>query len=172
MGALIVSASNSVIEHRKRYDDISACKAKRDGNCYVDFDISEHMDADVFFYYEIDNMYQSHRLYANSLSVEQMLGHDESKSSIKKTCDPVIKIKDLDNPYKNSPLGKNAIANPCGLIAKSFFNDEFNLFEKKSLKDIHINQHNIAMYSDRENKFKNSSSVDHKRWINIKNGKN
>jgi hypothetical protein len=117
-------------------------------------------------------MYQNHRNYAKSLNVKQMLGSDLSKSDIEKSCDPVTKVKDLNNYHQNSPnLSENAVANPCGLIAKSFFSDNFTFYNTNTLEPVKISQHNIAMYTDRENKFKNSSSVDEKRWINVKDGK-
>jgi hypothetical protein len=172
MGTLIIVASDSVIEHKKRYDNISGCKAGANGTCFVDFDISEHMDSKVFVYYEIENMYQNHRAYTKSISPKQMQGSDLSKNDIDSSCDPVTKVNDLAYPFKESTnLDKNAVANPCGLIAKSVFSDYFLLLNLKTLQPVNISSHNIALYEDKEDKFKNSSKVDEKRWINVKDGK-
>lgn len=48
------------------------------------------------------------------------------------------------------------IAVPCGLVAKSYFNDTFKIFNNEDLsKEIKINDDNIAWTSDIESKFHN-----------------
>lgn len=52
----------------------------------------------------------------------------------------------------------DAPAFPCGLVAKSLFNDTFTLYkgnESDSANLITINTDDIAWESDKENKFKN-----------------
>jgi hypothetical protein len=56
-------------------------------------------------------------------------------------------------------LPDNEPAIPCGLVAKSYFNDTFKLVRKGAAGDrdvpIVINENNIAWTSDIESKFKN-----------------
>jgi hypothetical protein len=163
-GVLIVIAANKVIEHRKRYDDKGDCD-KVGGNCTIKFDINEHMKGDVFLYYEIENLYQNHRQYSRGLSVGQMLGHNMKKSEVERVCDPIIEYDDLlERNRKNKEFDKDSVANPCGVIANSFFNDWFYLEDK------HIKQHDIAFTRDKDDKFKKTDSVKDKRWIDVTDG--
>ena len=45
-------------------------------------------------------------------------------------CDPVVTNDEMGktSSVTNEPLKKEEKAIPCGLIAKSYFNDTFNLF--------------------------------------------
>lgn len=52
-------------------------------------------------------------------------------------------------------LDGDDVANPCGLIAKSYFYDEFELYENESMSNrITINEKGIAWPEDVNNKFK------------------
>lgn len=87
-------------------------------------------------------------------------------------------MKDLSNGdnSKNIALDKTTlrtddIAFPCGLIAKYFFNDTYDLAETGSGTKIHIDETNIAQSVDRDYKFK-MPAVDHPEsiaWLNITN---
>lgn len=52
------------------------------------------------------------------------------------SCDPIIKVGDLWTNQRNNiestpaPLDVNDPAIPCGLVAKSYFNDTYNLLKK------------------------------------------
>ena len=77
-------------------------------------------------------------------------------------CSPVVRNKDIRSSMKNylgegKDLDPEAVASPCGLIAKSFFNDSYSLIpivngiDKKPLD---ITSNGIAWPADKENKFK------------------
>jgi len=55
---------------------------------------------------------------------------------------------------KKVKMNDNDPAVPCGLVAKSYFNDTYLLTDPKG-KNIIINDVNIAWESDRQYKFKN-----------------
>lgn len=58
----------------------------------------------------------------------------------------------------NKVLALEEPAIPCGLVAKSVFNDDFNLLKKNAdgtYTNINIKNDNIAWSSDVEYKFKN-----------------
>ena len=50
------------------------------GNCSVIIDIEEDMEAPVFFYYEVREFYQTHRLYLRSREEDQLTGKDISNT--------------------------------------------------------------------------------------------
>jgi len=66
-------------------------------------------------------------------------------------------------------LDPEAAAYPCGLVAKSLFNDTFSLQDVTNSKKIDINSENIAWESDREYKFKNMDDPDwqSKQWHDV-----
>lgn len=111
------------------------------------------MTGPVFVYYELRNFYQNHRLYAKSLSSDQLKGNTPSNSNLKSDCDPIIYNKDLfvSNAIDGTPLDPNGFANPCGMIAYTLFNDTFSLGSAVS-----ISETGIAWPSD-ESKFKISN---------------
>lgn len=53
-------------------------------------------------------------------------------------------------------MEKKGIANPCGLIAKSFFTDEYELYKNDNLESdrIPINEKGISWPEDKGKKFK------------------
>jgi len=53
----------------------------------------------------------------------------------------------------NTTLNPNTVANPCGLIAKSLFNDTYWLYQNDGPL-VTIDASNIAWKSDVDNKFK------------------
>jgi len=71
----------------------------------------------------------------------------------------------ISTSLNGSPLDSGAAANPCGLVAKSIFNDTFKLYLGGGVTDqqvittpalsININSTGIAWDSDKEYKFKN-----------------
>ena len=83
------------------------------------------MDPPIFFFYEIDNFYQNHRRYVRSKSLDQLAGEDISESELSSDCDPIMYVKDLNPKFKTNNFGitlnDSLMANPCGLIANSFF---------------------------------------------------
>lgn len=170
LGIFVILASESVIEYSKRYDDLDNCKPQKGLDCQVEFHVTEHMEGDVFLYYQINNMYQNHRKYSKSLNPKQLKGTDLNKNDIESTCDPILEVKNLHRDIFVN-LSRTAVANPCGLVAKSYFNDTFSLYEKDTNKTVKIHENDIAFPRDKDDKFKNSSDVDGKRWTDVKNGK-
>ena len=82
------------------------------------------MEKPVFFYYEIDNFYQNHRRYINSRSTKQLAGEKVDESVLRSDCSPVVTNAQMGQTVAvdgTTILDPNAIAIPCGLIAKSMF---------------------------------------------------
>lgn len=112
IGAVIIAASNNVIEVRQRYDNLCTTNTSlsASGTCDVTLKIEKDMTGPLYFYYELTNYYQNHRRYVKSRSDAQLRG---SLSEGLSNCDPL--------GYN----GDNVLV-PCGLIANSFFNDTFS----------------------------------------------
>lgn len=113
------------------YDDNPLCKPKLWGQCTVPISIKEKIVAPVYVYYQLDNFYQNHRRYVKSRSFQQLQGTYLTTDKLA-DCDPIIKNRDLgpqitkyaDNTtFTNADLDLPAM--PCGLVAKSLFNDTF-----------------------------------------------
>ncbi|KAF2280416.1 CDC50 family protein-like protein [Westerdykella ornata] len=83
--------------------------------CILSFEIPDHLEPPVLFYYRLTNFYQNHRRYVKSLDIDQLKGKARDAAAIKGgDCDP-LRVGPGDKPYY-----------PCGLIANSMFNDTFD----------------------------------------------
>lgn len=124
----------------------------------------------MYVYYQLDNFYQNHRRYVKSRDYKQLGGVERSADEVKTTCDPIVMNSDLAPQITKSINGEaldpKDVANPCGLIAKSYFTDSYYLNPTSvvngktvtSKKNITIDDSNIAWNSDVKYKFKNLDS--------------
>jgi len=145
-----VYSSNKVVEVDQEYSSIAACDV---GNtCRLNFTIKDRMDPPVYMYYRLENFYQNHRRYVKSRNDDQLKGLIVSSYSTLTDCDPYI---------IPSGAAKQAkfLFNPCGLIARSLFNDSFLLFNSSGTP-IFLKKDGIAWKSDKEKKFKNPPAND------------
>jgi hypothetical protein len=93
---------------------------------------------------------------------EQLAGTYKNSDKLA-DCDPIMKVSDLwPNQRKNvngNVMSDSEPAIPCGLVAKSFFNDTFEFWQKgkdgNPDTEIDIINDNIAWTSDITYKFKN-----------------
>ena len=176
IGAVVIHYSNGIVEITKQYD--VECKKQEGITCKIGFEILEDLDTNVMFYYKLTNFYQNHRRYVKSKSNSQLLGEVLDVDAIKSDCDPVVRNKDIMPTYKtsfyqNTPLNPEGAAFPCGLIAKSFFNDTYTIQKKENYinTDIPINSNNIAWPADLKLKYKLPDNQNDwkKMWMNTTN---
>eukprot|EP00358_Blepharisma_japonicum_P001361 CAMPEP_0202946684 /NCGR_PEP_ID=MMETSP1395-20130829/9821_1 /ASSEMBLY_ACC=CAM_ASM_000871 /TAXON_ID=5961 /ORGANISM="Blepharisma japonicum, Strain Stock R1072" /LENGTH=218 /DNA_ID=CAMNT_0049647427 /DNA_START=285 /DNA_END=938 /DNA_ORIENTATION=+ len=108
--------------------------------------------------------YQNYRTYVKSKSWTQLRGDDIDSTKLK-DCDPIEYVKDLNvkSNLKGEILDSESVANPCGLVAKSFFNDTYALYNSSS-GQIAIREYGIALESDFET-FINSDNYETVQWI-------
>jgi hypothetical protein len=59
------------------------------------------------------------------------------------------------------------VASPCGLIAKSYFNDEYQLYSES--RKIFINETGIANQFDKDYTYKREADYNHTQWIDVEN---
>lgn len=135
--------------------------------CRVDLEpIPNDVKGPVYVYYQLDNFYQNHRRYVKSRDSSQLNGNYLLPDKLG-DCDPIIKVEHLwehqKYPVANKAkkLDDSAPATPCGLVAKSMFNDTFELWGPKG--NITIDITGIAWSSDKMYKFKNVEA-DGKPW--------
>ena len=73
-------------------------------------------------------------------------------------CDPIVTVADLGVNNKNvkgKVMNASWPAIPCGLVAKSYFNDNYTLYAVDLNRTVTVNQKGIAWEDDRLNKYKN-----------------
>ena len=101
------------------YDDI--CKTEKE--CTIPFTIDSDMEGPVYFFYEIQNFYQNHRKYMHSFSYNQFKGEIDNEA---RECWPVRTNAEMEKTTTllGETLNPDAVAFPCGLIAKTVFNGE------------------------------------------------
>lgn len=118
-----------------RYDDDPTCKANLGTSCTMTFNVATPIAAPVYVYYQLDNFYQNHRRYVKSRSFNQLKG-DYINTNQLADCDPIKLNKDLGRVAPNNKavdkitiLPDNDPAIPCGLVAKSFFTDTYEILD-------------------------------------------
>ena len=70
------------------------------------------------------------------------------------------------------PLNANDFANPCGLVAKAYFNDTYTLTQNKTenYNVIEIKSDGIANDYDKKHVFKLYNNSENVQWINVEDG--
>ena len=167
LGIILIVFSNQVKEFEVIYNE----KCKNQTECEISYEIQEDMESPINIYYKLYGFFQNNRRYMKSKSLKQLLGEATTLSEMEKDedCDPIYTNEDIGflnddkSADKESNLIINDVAIPCGIMAKTFFNDNFSIKEDNG-KDITINENNIAWDKDKE-LFKNSDLS--KQWINI-----
>ena len=122
MGIIIEVKNGKIIEVSKQYDNLCP---DLNSICNVTIQLTDKMEEPIFLFYELDNFYQNHRRYLRSKSLSQLAGDVIDSSTADKNCDPITRVSDLYRQYSwntSRLLNPNDVANPCGLMAKSFFN--------------------------------------------------
>lgn len=115
-----------------------------DNLCELEMNVAKTMTGPVAVYYRLTNFYQNNRLYAKSKSEGQLRGEALGISELQ-DCDPLIA----------DPNNNNNIYYPCGLVANSFFSDEFFDFKNGKGEIIPISSEQISWPGD-SNLYKSS----------------
>ena len=170
IGIIVLLLSQEIKEFKIRYDNIEQCdnalSDKQSKECTLQIKLDSDFNSTVMVYYQLENFFQNHRRYIKSRSINQLKGKNLSKGQIKDDCDPIITNEDLGrvNSVGGIKLVPTEPANPCGLIAKSFFNDSFKLY--KNNKEITIESKGIAWKNDIK-RFKRAEEYEKIQWIDV-----
>ena len=167
LGIALLVESSKLEEVSSRYDDAVAC-SQTGRNCSISFDVSSDLTAPIYVYYRLTNFYQNHRLYFKSRNPDQLSGDVLSESDIT-SCEPVTKFSDFGfepvYALDGHVLAPDEVANPCGLIAKTMFNDTFMLVGPENQK-VDIDETDIAWTTD-EDKFARPSGYKAIQWADV-----
>ncbi len=139
--------------------DYTNCKINEE--CIQSRIIEDDIDQPIFIYYQLDGFYQNARRYLKSKSINQLTGKADSIED----CEPAETNEEMGftNSVDGKVLKEKDIAIPCGLMAKSFFNDSFNFSINGDYS--RYDDKNIAFEKDKE-LFK--KEIDQpKQWLNI-----
>ena len=169
LGIIILIFSNKIEEISLRYDE----KCTGQTTCTIKLKVEKNMEKNIMVYYQLDGFYQNHRRYVKSKSDDQLNGKDISFEAMKDSqdCDPVITNKEMGKTQSitGAALAENDVAIPCGLIAKSFFDDKFKNWKViDKLEDstpLNVDETNIAWKADKELKYKNVDKA--RQWIDM-----
>eukprot|EP01016_Furgasonia_blochmanni_P003359 TRINITY_DN11317_c0_g1_i2.p1 TRINITY_DN11317_c0_g1~~TRINITY_DN11317_c0_g1_i2.p1 ORF type:complete len:348 (+),score=21.52 TRINITY_DN11317_c0_g1_i2:64-1107(+) len=172
-GVMFTKFSSDVKSLSLIYSDLAPDCAIH-STCLVQFEITEQMDGPVHVYYSLDNFYQNHFKYLNSIDYEQLLdGKVKTVDELEEGCRPVLTMNDTQRTvsYTGVRIPADAPANPCGIFAKTFFNDTFKLAVVESngtIIPVHIDETNIAWPPDRHGgRFKKPLDSESIQWINV-----
>jgi preprotein translocase subunit SecG len=162
LGIVLLVYSNKVHSAELDYTDCAL-----DTSCTKSLTLEEDIDSPVFVYYQLNGFFQNSRRYVKSKETDQLTGDDINAHD---NCEPAEKNSEMGLPYgataiddSHSTLPDNNIAVPCGLIAKTYFNDTFTF--KIGLDNVDIDQSNIAFAKDKDLYDKNPDIT--KQWTDI-----
>ena len=134
--------------------------------CNRTINIDENIDGPVFVYYQLDGFFQNSRRYLKSKNMDQLQGKEISD---KDDCSPAIYNKDMDfgdkTSLNNTALSPNDVAIPCGLMAKTFFNDTYDF--SINGEPLFVNETEITFAKDRDLYKKNYNTG--KQWMDLTN---
>lgn len=159
-GVLILVFTGQVKEIKVRYDKLCYNLMV----CPIQIHINDKMTKPIMIYYQLDDFSQNHRIYMDSKSEKQLKGEQVSKEDLEKSgeCENKLLNKDIGN----NNLNGDDVAVPCGLIADSYFRDNFTDW-KIDGKDIYPKITDIAYKSDIK-KYGNTPYEETTHWTEIK----
>ena len=163
--AIPILASNG----KNDYYQVEYTSCEKDNICSFNLTINEELTKPVFVYYKLDNFFTNHIDYVKSKSYKQLRGEEVPESDIDSSCKDMSRNKEffsnisLIKSYNGTKMEPNGILDPCGLIARSMFNDTFKLFDFKGY-EVKIDESLIASDIDRKINFKNSKNSEDVQW--------
>jgi len=161
LGIVLLVYSNKVKSVELDYTDCDPLGVP----CDRQINIVEKIEGPVFVYYQLIGFFQNSRRYVKSKNIEQLQGNEISDTE---DCSPAITNKDMGKGGSTaldgtSTLKDEDVAIPCGLMAKTFFNDAYTF--KINEKELPVDETDITFEKDRD-LFKKNSSLD-KQWMDL-----
>jgi LEM3 (ligand-effect modulator 3) family / CDC50 family len=120
LGIIFIVYSSNIQSYSVYYDDECGTASE----CSITIDVQETMEGPVYFYYSLDNFYQNHFEYINSVDFDQLQGREKPASELE-SCEPRILVRDSPNTIYNlngEKMFSDDVLFPCGIIAETIFN--------------------------------------------------
>jgi len=159
LGIILLYYSKKVHSIEKYYEGCGELNSY----CDIAINVDEDIDQPIFVYYQLDGFYQNARRYLQSKSLDQLKGNAANADD----CEPAKRNSQMNLATNMSidgtPLDPTATAIPCGLVARSFFNDTFNFTIDN--ESIIVDDSDIAFAKDRDLYSKNSYKD--KQWQDL-----
>lgn len=167
LGVIVVELAENIHEVSLEYHNLEECEENIGGTCTLNFTLHTDFEQPIYVYYQLDNLYQNHRRYVKSRDEQQLRGELKSASDLY-NCDPIRTMGDLgrNTSISGKHLPEDAPANPCGLIAKSFFNDSYTVFNSNE-EEVKISNEGIAWDTDVKDLYKRPENADDVQWLNV-----
>ena len=162
LGIVLLIYSNKVKSAEIEYTDCTLGEI-----CNKQLTLENDIDSPVFVYYQLNGFFQNSRRYVKSKETDQLTGDD---ISVHDQCEPAEKNKEMgfsssQTALDGSALDPEAYAVPCGLMAKTFFNDTFSFSIGST--DLTVDETNIAF--DKDKKLYDENPDRSKQWMDMTN---
>lgn len=137
----------------------SLCKDTAKEPCQVPIVLDKDMSGPIFFYYTLTNFYSNHRRFVNSRSDTMNRGSfDESDPTLRKDGTTLVETCEGFDSYNVD--GRRIFYYPCGLVARSLFNDSFQLLSISDNSNVSWSKKGISGGGDSiEKKFKSKDAA-------------
>ncbi|KAG9393754.1 CDC50/LEM3 family [Carpediemonas membranifera] len=130
--AFLAISQNNRVAISKRYDDLS--------DTSLTMSLAKDMK-NAYLFYELDDFYQNHKRFADSISWEQLSTGSDSQGNLEDACTYTkVVCRTLSDT-----------CDPCGLVYRAHFNDTFTL-TKVGGSTVTLNP-TVGWKTDRDNKF-------------------
>ena len=140
--------------------------------CLINFEILKTIESPVYVYYKLENFYLNHRLLVESKNWKELRGEETDTKDSCKNSYLMSEMFDKSSPYYinewNHNFSESDKSSPCGLWARSFFNDTFLLTYLNGTR-ININEFNISNEYLRNKFYKRRKDYKNKQWIDVEN---
>ena len=177
IGILLISFSK---RHKEIEIDYTNCVpnqensvAKNNKICKIEFKIQKTLKKPIFIYYRLKNFYLNHRKIIESKNWNELRGEDaNTKTSCKNAYLMGEIFKNKNTFYYMNEWGhnftENDIASPCGLLARSFFNDTYQITFNNGT-EINIDETGISNSYLKKHFYKRRKDYKDTQWIDVEN---
>ena len=159
MGIIILVFTAQVKEIKSKYYPCeSPCNYAE-----TKININEDMKKPIMVYYQVDGVIQNHRFYMDSKSDKQLKEGGGSKEDLKH-CESALTVNQMENWWGFESYDDSNFADPCGLIAKTYFKDkltEWKLDGVDLTEEEELDEEEIAYQSDIDTYKEVAANVDY-----------
>ena len=140
--------------------------------CRIQFKIAKKLKHPIFVYYRLKNFYLNHRKIIESKNWKELRGEEVDTKDSCKNAYLMGQMFPSNSPYFINEWGQNFsendIASPCGLLARNYFNDTYNLTFNNGTY-IKINETGISNKYLKNKFFKRRKNYKQLQWIDVEN---